>query len=92
MYGTRDAAFNWAEEYSSKLSAAGFVRGVANPCLFKHSVKDISLTVHGDDFVAIGEEKDLMKEKEVLLDAYKITYEILGPSDKKSENVQEVKI
>ena len=89
MYGTRDAALNWAEEYSSKLVAAGFVRGIANPCLFKHKVKDISLTVHGDDFVAIGEEKDLMEVKKVLLDAYKITYEILGAD---VGDVQEVKI
>ena len=65
------------------------MRGIANPCLFKHKVKDISLTVHGDDFVAIGEEKDLMEVKKVLLDAYKITYEILGAD---VGDVQEVKI
>ena len=36
MYGTRDAALNWHEEYSSKLIAAGYVRGTSNPCLFQN--------------------------------------------------------
>ena len=33
-----------------------------------------------------------MEVKKILLDAYKITYELLGPDDKKSKNVQEVRI
>ena len=89
MYGTRDAAQNWAEEYSSKLIAAGFIRGIANPCLFRHGKKDISLTVHGDDFVAVGTNDELMEVKAMLLDAYKITYEVLGPGD---GEVREVRI
>ena len=34
MYGTRDAALNWATEYGDTLRAAGYVQGKGNPCLF----------------------------------------------------------
>ena len=54
MYGTRDAAQNWAEEYSTTLQKAGYKRGVANPCLFYSEADDCSVMVHGDDFVAVG--------------------------------------
>ena len=54
MYGTRDAALNWAEEYSSKLLSAGFIRGVANPCLFKHRVKDVSLTAYAGKTIRVA--------------------------------------
>jgi hypothetical protein len=59
MYGTRDAAKNWSEEYSKCLTSAGFDRGIANPCLFKHKSKDIQIVVHGDDFMAAGDAEDL---------------------------------
>ena len=59
MYGTRDAAQNWSEEYSVCLTKAGYIRGIANPCLFRHATRDVSLTVHGDDFVGVGSEKYL---------------------------------
>ena len=48
MYGTRDAAQNWSEEYSQKLVAAGFTRGIASPCLFYNAETDVSVMVHGD--------------------------------------------
>ena len=43
MYGTRDAAQNWAEEYSSTLAKAGYERGIANPCLFHHKGEEHDL-------------------------------------------------
>ena len=36
MYGTRDAALNWADKCAGKLKKAGYRTGVANPCLFWH--------------------------------------------------------
>ena len=39
MYGTRDAALNWAVEHGETLKAAGFKQGVVNPCLFYHQQK-----------------------------------------------------
>ena len=34
MYGTRDAAVNWADEYSSRMVELGFTQGIATPCVF----------------------------------------------------------
>ena len=36
MYGTRDAAQNWQEEYSSQLVQIGFQQGKVSPCTFYH--------------------------------------------------------
>ena len=36
MYGTRDAAQNWEEEYSEFMLSIGFRRGLASPCVFYH--------------------------------------------------------
>ena len=51
MYGTRDAAANWAAEYGATLIAAGYVQGISSPCIFHHSKFDTTILVHGDDFV-----------------------------------------
>ena len=59
MYGMRQAAQAWEECYSRKMETAGFHRGVGSAVVFYHSVKDVSVLVHGDDFVAVGEDGDL---------------------------------
>jgi hypothetical protein len=81
MYGTRDAAMNWAMEYGDTLKAAGFKQGVASPCLFRHEENGVVVMVHGDDFVAVGEEEHLKATKKALEDKYKIKAETLR-SDK----------
>ena len=83
MYGTRDAALNWANEYGDTLKEAGYKQGIINPCLFYHAEKDVTILVHGDDFVAVGHESHLEETKKVLNDKYKIKVETLG--DKKEE-------
>ena len=72
MYGTRDAALNWASEYSETPLAAGFESGRANPCLFWNPKTDVSIFVHGDDFVAIGSPRYFKETRETLEDNYKI--------------------
>jgi len=59
LYGTRDAAMNWAEHYTQVLRKNGFTVGRASPCNFYHEGKEISLTVHGDDFTSCGLEDSL---------------------------------
>ena len=59
LYGFRRAASEWEQHYASLLESAGFVRGAACPVLFYHPGRDISLAVHGDDFVAAGLAGDL---------------------------------
>ena len=78
MYGTRDAALNWASEYGETLKAAGYRQGRTNPCLFWHKDKKVTVMVHGDDFVAIGNDEDLMETQRTLSEKYKIKTEKLG--------------
>ena len=47
MYGTRDAALNWAMEYGETLRAAGYIQGKSNPCLFHRKAIGVSVMVHG---------------------------------------------
>ena len=59
LYGTRDAATNWAAAYTSVMENMGFIAGHSNPCLFKHKTKNIVTLVHGDDFLTAGSDDDL---------------------------------
>ena len=81
MYGTRDAALYWHEEYAGTLRQAGYVRGTANPCVFYNKQDDISVMVHGDDFLAAGDGKAVEKLKRVRSNAYKVKVEMLGIDD-----------
>ena len=38
---------------------AGFVTGTANPCVFYHKVRDITIVTHGNYVTALGTENDL---------------------------------
>ena len=89
MYGTRDAAMNWATEYGETLKQAGFVQGKHSACLFYHEGKDVAVMVHGDDFVAVGDPKHLAETEAILAKKYKIKVEKLGPDD---DDMKEVKI
>ena len=89
MYGTRDAALNWANEYGDTLKAAGFKQGVANPCLFWNPATDVAIMVHGDDFVGVGSPEDLKATREVLNDKYKIKVETLGGG---TEDTKEIRV
>ena len=59
LYGTRDAAQNWEEEYTRTLVSMGFIRGLSSPCIFHHRDRDMSCVVHGDDFTVLAEESSL---------------------------------
>ena len=89
MYGTRDAALNWATEYTSTLLASGYIQGRASPCLFHHPGKNVSIMVHGDDFIAVGEAKDIADTEKVLKDKYRIKVEHLGNEE---DCVPEIKV
>ena len=89
MYGTRDAAMNWATEYGETLKQAGFVQGKHSACLFYHEAKEVAVMVHGDDFVAVGDPKHLAETEAILAKKYKIKVERLGPDD---GDMKEVKI
>ena len=59
MYGTRAAAKAWKHHFTHVLKKHGFVPGLANPCVFRHTACDIKVMVHGDDFIATADEINL---------------------------------
>ena len=59
LYGARDAAQNWTEEYTKTLRDIGFTVGVASPCNFVHPDKELYVSVHGDDFTVVGPASEL---------------------------------
>ena len=79
MYGTRDAASNWEEEYSDFMTTVDFKKGVACPCHFFNSEQQIRVLVHGDDFFCVGTESKLRGFVKLVLNKYEAKYELIGP-------------
>ena len=78
MYGTRDGALNWSTEYSDTLLQSGYRQGQSNACLFHNEKLDVSILVHGDDFVAVGSDQGLEDAKATLQGKYKLKVQTLG--------------
>ena len=79
MYGTRDAAQNWAKECIDMLVNIGFRQGNASPCVFHHQASGIRTFVHGDDYASVAEQNELEWMKRQLAGKYKIKTQWLGP-------------
>ena len=54
LYGTRDAAQNWAYSYMEFMKSIGFKTGRSSSCVFWHPEHELRVVVHGDDFTALG--------------------------------------
>ena len=76
--GTRDAAVNWSSEYTKTLLADGYQQGKSNSCLFHNEASGVAIMVHGDDFIAVGDEKSLAGTRQTLENRYKLKVETLG--------------
>jgi hypothetical protein len=59
MYGLRTAAKEWDGEVARVMGLLGFKRGESSPCMYQHSTKSLSVSVHGDDFTCLGEVSDI---------------------------------
>ena len=59
IYGTRDAAAQWEKFYGDVFEAAGFKTGLFSPCLFHNPERDVSVWVHGDDMLLLGERAEV---------------------------------
>ena len=81
LYGTRDAATNWALKFTQFLEGIGFAKGRASPCNFYHSERQISCTVHGDDFSSTGRERDLQWFERKMKEEFEVKTKFLGPKD-----------
>ena len=88
LYGTRDAAQNWAKEYTSFLKECGFTIGKVSPCNFSHPEKELALTVHGDDFTVTGPTTSLKWLQKKMEAKYEIKTDMLGPETGMSKEVQ----
>ena len=72
VYGTRDAGAIWEDCYADALVEFGFQRGVANPCCFYHTTRDIMVVVHGDDFTALAGREDVLWYENMLETKFEI--------------------
>ena len=80
MYGTRDAAANWEDKYSSHLESMGFARGKSSPCTFFHLQRGIRCVVHGDDFTFLANESELKWCTDMMKAEYEVKVRgLLGP-------------
>ena len=89
MYGTRRAADGWQEECSTSLVEMGFVQGEACPNLFRHELRGILCSVHGDDFTSSGPADALDWMEEEVQKRYEVTLQPrLGPGPHDAKEVR----
>ncbi|CAK0855964.1 unnamed protein product [Prorocentrum cordatum] len=72
MYGTQDASHLWQLDYVELCcsSEGGFKRGKHNAALFFNPTADISMAVHGDDFVVLSDDDGLNHVDRLLASKY----------------------
>ena len=88
LCGTRDAAQNWAKEYTTFLEECGFKTGLASPCNFEHVNRELKLTVHGDDFTVTGPTAGLQWMQRRMEQKYEIKAHYLGPESGMKDEIQ----
>ena len=88
LYGTRDAAMNWALKFTTFLEEIGFETGKASPCNFYHPERQLSTTVHGDDFTSTGRERDLQWLERKMKGEFEVKTKYLGPGDAHEQQVR----
>ena len=74
MYGTREAASAWAEKVNEVMTNHGFMRSMFSPCIYVHTIRGVEVMVHGDDFISVGEEEDLVWMKGSLEEEFELTF------------------
>lgn len=80
MYGCRDAAQCWESEITDFFTTHGFTPGIGSPVLFVNLVRNIRVTIHGDDITSLGTEENLFWLKQQLETRYELKYGgMLGP-------------
>ena len=59
LYGTRDAAANFQMEVRAFMLSQGFTQSKYSPQVYHHRGRDLKCLVHGDDFVTVGERRNI---------------------------------
>ena len=70
MNGTREASRQWAKRVREVMLEAGFWEVPGIPGLFYHDEWCVTISCHGDDFIAEGESDDLDRLDELMLKAF----------------------
>ena len=66
MYGTQDASNIWQEDYSELLATGGYKRRVSNGSVFYCEEDDSRVSVHGDDFMVLGDQEAIDRFEKLL--------------------------
>ena len=88
MYGTRDAAKNWALAVETTMRELGFKVGRHNPCIFTHPETGLRALCHGDDFVVVGERQHLTWFEGELKRRFECKAKLLGPRPSDPQSLQ----
>ena len=78
LYGTRDAAANFQRTVREFMERGGWVQSKYCPCSFQHPKKDLLATIHGDDFVVVGDFKSTAWFKKELMKRFDVRIKIVG--------------
>ena len=81
------AAQNWQNDFIDYLVSNGFRKGRSPPCNFWHPIRQLHLTVHGEDFAPIGPEKSLRWFEGLLNQRYECKHMLLCPSGENAVRV-----
>ena len=79
MYGTRNAPLSWQQHLGEHLRNMGFTSGVANPCVPRHPLRDISLVFHVDDILVSADPEQLTWFQKTFAKTFECTAKVLGP-------------
>ena len=82
MNGTREASKQWSTFVEDKVTNAGFTPVKVVPGLFFHAEWQVTLSCHGDDFLAEGMSADLDKLDELMAASFETkTLPRIGPPE-----------
>ena len=63
----------WQGEYSIRFIESGFGEDMASQCVFIHPGRGIAVSVHGDDFTAVGPKPDSARFEKTRRTHYELT-------------------
>ena len=72
MNGTREASYCWGNKIRRVKKDWGFDELLVVPNVYFHKEWEVVLTVHGDDFLAVGRASDLDRVDRMMQESYKV--------------------
>lgn len=87
LYGTRDAPQLWQEHARATLQSLGFIESRTTPSVYVHKERDLEISLHVDDFLAVGDEEGLLWLRESLAKAYTLKSTLIGPEPHHAKEV-----